>query len=84
MISRSPLHRLILFVSPCSLLIALFCVQVTQKAANQDNEIRTLTKGDYFGEQVDNDDDGDDGDDDGDDVDGDDDDGGDEDPHSDN
>ena len=26
--------------------------QVTQKAANQDNEIRTLTKGDYFGEQV--------------------------------
>ena len=47
-------------------------MQVTQKAANQDNEIRTLTKGDYFGEQVDND------------VDGDDDDGGDEDPHSDN
>ena len=26
--------------------------KVTQKAANQDNEIRTLTKGDYFGEQV--------------------------------
>ena len=43
---------------------------MTQKAANQDNEIRTLTKGDYFGEQVDNDDD-------------DDDDGGGGDPHSD-
>ena len=69
MISRSPPHRLVLFItlfsfyllvllsSPCSLFIALFCVQVTQKAANQDNEIRTLTKGDYFGEQVDNDDD---------------------------
>jgi len=27
-------------------------VKVTQKAANQDNEIRTLTKGDYFGEQA--------------------------------
>ena len=27
-------------------------MQVTQKAANQDTEIRTLTKGDYFGEQV--------------------------------
>ena len=57
MISRSPPHRLVLFLSPCSLFIALFCAQVTQKAANQDNEIRTLTKGDYFGEQVDNDDD---------------------------
>ena len=50
-------HRLVLFLSPCSLFITLFCAQVTQKAANQDNEIRTLTKGDYFGEQVDNDDD---------------------------
>ena len=45
---------------------------MTQKAANQDNEIRTLTKGDYFGEQVDNDDDDDEdgGDDDGGDDDG--------------
>ena len=31
-------------------------VQVTQKGGSQDNEIRTLTKGDYFGEQVNNDD----------------------------
>ena len=53
---------------------------MTQKAANQDNEIRTLTKGDYFGEQVDNDDDDDN---DGGDDDGGDDDGGDDDPHSD-